>query len=171
MRVVFDISVLGAGFYIPRARTGIFRVIENLSQELVKAHAISVFSTGEKLYSYFQSLDYLQTNDRLQGLPLAKPDVNENVMDFMHKLHKLNYNIHRKRLPANLLNRVANRAFRTIARNIVDQDMLATADVYHSPFHPFPEQVMKLTHLHKVITVYDLFLCSIRNSFGSTKKR
>lgn len=157
MRVVFDISVLGAGFYIPRARTGIFRAIENLSQELVKAHAISVFSTGEKLYSYFQSVDYLQTNDKLQGVPLAKPYVNENIMDLMYKLHKLNYNKHKKRLPVNLLNRVVNSiAFRTIARNIVDHDMLARADVYHSPFHPFPEQVMKLTHLHKVITVYDL---------------
>lgn len=156
MRVIYDISVLGSGFYVPRARTGIFRVIENLAQELVKAQAISSFSAGEKLCNFFQCLDYLQ-NEKLQGIQLAKLDVDGSVLDLMHYLHKLTYIKNTKKLPLRVLNSVANIiAGRTVARNIMNRDMLATADIYHSPFHPFPEQIKKLNHLKKVLTVYDL---------------
>lgn len=157
MRVIYDISVLGSGFYVPRARTGIFRVIENLAQELVKAQAISSFSAGEKLCNFFQCLDYLQSNEKLQGVQLAKPDVNGSVLDLMRYLYKLSYIKDTIRLPLRVLNTVANIiASRTVARNIMNRDMLATADIYHSPFHPFPEQIKKLNHLKKVLTVYDL---------------
>ena len=157
MRVIYDISVLGKGFYFPKSRTGIFRVIENLAQELVKAQTISSFSAGEKLNNFFQCLDYLQSNEKLQGVQLAKPVVNGSVLDLMHYLHKLSYIKDTIRLPLRVLNRVANIiAVRTVARNIMNRDMLATADIYHSPFHPFPEQIKKLNHLKKVITVYDL---------------
>ncbi len=157
MRVIYDISVLGTGFYVPRARTGIFRVVENLAQELVKAQTISSFSAGESLYDFFQCLDYLQSNEKLQGVQVVKPDVNESVLDLMSSLYKIIHIKDTKLLPLRVLFRVANIiAVRTVSRNIMNRDMLATADIYHTPFYPFPEQIKRSNKLKKVITIYDL---------------
>lgn len=158
MRVIYDISVLGTGYYVPRARTGIFRVIENLAQELVKAQGISSFFTGERLYDFFQCLDYLQSNEKLQGVQVVKPDMNETVLDLMSSLYKIIHIKDTELLPFRVLFRVANiLAVRTVSRNnIMNRDMLATADIYHSPFYPFPEQIKRSDKLKKIITIYDL---------------
>lgn len=156
MRVIYDISVLGTGFHVPRARTGIFRVIENLAQELVKTQEISSFSTGETLYNLFQCLDYLQSNEKLQGIQVIKPNVNKNLLNLMFSLYK-SIHIKANSLPLKILFRIVNIiSARTTSYNIMDRDMLEAADIYHSPFYPFPKQIKRNDKLKKVITIYDL---------------
>ena len=157
MRVIYDISVLGMGFYHPRARTGVFRVIENLAQELVKAQAISSFSSALSIGSYFECRDYLQTNSTLEHIPLAKPGTSEEVLKVYQYLHARTHI--KKSAPSYIrgINRLANGvANRILVRKTINRDVLASAEIYHSPFYPFHEQIKRSNKLKKIITIYDL---------------
>lgn len=154
--IIYDISVLGTGFYIPRARTGIFRVIENLAIELVKSNAISNFSAGEELGSYFQCSAYLKTMEALDNTPLLKPDVPDSLLAIFNQLQQWSQhggtgNIQYK------INKLSNiLAAKTLARNNLPYETLSLAQIYHSPFHPIPQQVKKYKNIKNVLTVYDL---------------
>lgn len=158
MRVIYDISVLGKGFYVPRARTGIFRVIENLAEELVKAGAITSFSSTKSVGSYFECINYLQSNSALVGIHLLKPDVNKGALEVFQDLHRRIYlgtsaSFYMKIMGRLLNNRIAAKAF---DRSIIDSADLAMAEIYHSPFYPFPDQIKRSIRLKKIITIYDL---------------
>jgi glycosyltransferase involved in cell wall biosynthesis len=157
MKVIFDISVLGKGFYIPRARTGIFRVIENLSHELIKARVISSYSFGLRIGNYLECLDYLQSNPALNDAPMIKPNVGEKLMKIFQYLHRYK-NIETSvplymKLVSGFVNGISNKIF---SFNLLNDDILAVSDIYHSPLHPFPGQVKRIKKLKKVITIYDL---------------
>lgn len=166
MRVIYDISVLGGGLYDLRARTGIFRVIENLAQELVKAEAISSFSSSLSMSNYFDCIDYLQSNPTLSGVTLSKPDVNEAalyVFQYLNALSHININNFSPRrvngvnmLANGVANRIIARANKYLIRKTINRDVLAAADIYHSPFYPIPEHIKSSSKLKNVITVYDL---------------
>ncbi len=158
MRIIYDISVLGTGFYVPRARTGIFRVIENLAEELIKAEAVTSFSATQSVGNYFECISYLQSNPAMVGAPLLKPGINERFLGVFQELHKCIYSnkstsVHMKIMWRLLNNRIAAKAF---ARSIINPADLATAEIYHSPFYPFPDQIKRSIKLKKVITIYDL---------------
>ncbi len=158
MRVIYDISVLGKGFYIPGARTGVFRAIENLAKELVLAEAVTLFSSTLSVISYFECMSYLQSNVPLAGIPLLKPNVNEGLLEIFLERHKRintgsSTSFYMKLMGRLLNNRIADRAF---ARSIMYPIDLEAAEIYHSPFYTFPEQIKKSKKLKKVITVYDL---------------
>ena len=157
MRVIYDISVLGMGSYHPRARTGIFRVVENLVQELVKAEVISSFSSSLSISSYFDCIDYLQSNPILGGVSLSKPDVNEVALRVFQYLNTRTHNGNTAPWYIKGMNRLANGvAYRTLAHKTISHADLSVADIYHSPFYPIPEHIKSSDKLKKVITVYDL---------------
>ncbi len=158
MRVIYDISVLGMGTYRPRARTGIFRVVENLAQELINVGVVTSFSATQNVGNYFECISYLQSNPAMVGVPLLKPDVNEGLLGIFQELHKCVYSntstsFHTKVMWRLLNNRVAAKAF---ARRIINPAHLEAAEIYHSPFYPIPDQIKRNIRLKKVITIYDL---------------
>lgn len=158
MQVIYDISVLGQGFYIHRGRTGIFRVIENLAQELVKAKAVTSFSASHNVGRYFECLDYLQSNNKLEGVPLLKPGIGEGLLKVFQSQHKQIYSGSPSALNVKIMGRLLNNriAFKIFMRSIMDPAALAKAEIYHSPFYPFPEQIKRNHKLKKVLTIYDL---------------
>jgi glycosyltransferase involved in cell wall biosynthesis len=157
MRVIFDISVLGQGFYHPASRTGVFRVIENLGQELVKAEVISSFSSAIGISNYFDCIDYLKSNPTLGGASLSKPDVNEVVLRVFQYLNARIHNSDTSPWYIKGMNRLANGvAYRTLAHKTICHDDLSAADIYHSPFYPIPEHIKSSDKLKKVITIHDL---------------
>lgn len=157
MRVIYDISVLGKGFYLPASRTGVFRVIESLAQELEKIGAISMFSSALSIGSYFECLDYLQSKATLEGIPLAAPDVSEDTLKIFQYLHTRRYKNKLASLYTSEINRLAiGLASRVLLSKSINHDDIAMADIFHSPFYPFPEQIKRSHTLKKVITIYDL---------------
>lgn len=169
MRVIYDISVLGRGFYIPRDRTGIFRVIENLARELVLAEVITSFSSTRSVISYFECMSYLQSDVALSGVTLLKPHVHEGLLGIFQDRHKrINMgsatSFYMKLMGRLVNNRIADRTF---ARSIMKPSDLEAVDVYHSPFYPFPEQIKNCKKLKKVITIYDLIPILYPNFFQS----
>lgn len=156
MKVIYDISVLGTGFYIPRARTGIFRVIENLAIELVKSNVISDFSAGGELGSYFRCAAYLQTMDVLDGAALLKPDIPDGVLHLFEQLQQWSLHEGGGDIPYKI-NKLANMlAAKSLARNSFAPEALVNAQIYHSPFYPIPQQVKQYKNIRSVLTVYDL---------------
>ena len=157
MRLIFDISVLGNGFYQSTSRTGVFRVIENLAQELVKRGAVTSFSSGVSIGSYFESTDYLESSLALESVCLASPNVSKATLAAYQYLHSCTHKNNTAplyiRKMSKIINGVANRTF---VSKTINQDDLNTAEVYHSPFYPFPEQIKKINKLKRVITIYDL---------------
>lgn len=158
MRVVYDISFLGRGSYFPKGKSGIFRAIENLTEELVKVNAITAFSSTLSIDSYFESLNYLRSNVMLEDVPLLKPGINKSILDFYKEHHEYMHLRSPAKLPRQILNRfLNNRAVNWgLASKLIDIQELMRADIYHSPFYPLPVQLKKLKHLKKVITIYDL---------------
>lgn len=157
MKIVYDISVLGKGFYIPRARTGVFRVIENLAQELVKTKAIYAFSATYGVEDYFKCVDYLHSNPILSSVPVIEPDLNKKIQKALQSFHKRVYKDTTDQAYLKSIKRIITRLSEKIfLRNILSKEILDTADLYHSPFYPIPGQVKRINKLKKVITVYDL---------------
>lgn len=158
MKAIYDISVLGMGFYVPRARTGIFRVVENLAQELVKARVVGALSSTLSVGSYFDCLDYLQSNTALAGTPLLRPGVSKGILKAFHGLHERIHSDSLTSFPTRVVRRLANNRIvtKSFAGHILGPADLANAAIYHSPFYPIPEQIRKLRHIRKIITVHDL---------------
>lgn len=160
MRVIYDISVLGMGFYNQRARTGIFRVIENLAEELVKVEAITTFSSAFSFNIYFDCIDYLQSNSKLAGVALIKPDIWDVTLQYYQYQRACNQINNPAPFYVNQINsvvrKIMTRNHRTDLIKTIRQDELAAADIYHSPFLPFSQQIKDNSKLKKVITIYDL---------------
>jgi glycosyltransferase involved in cell wall biosynthesis len=157
VRVIYDISVLGNGFYLPIARTGVFRYVENLAQELVKSEAIYSLSSTSSIMNYFQCCDYLQSNPILAAMRLETPDVNNMVLRLYHYLHA--HTLLKQSNPFYIdgMNRIATSAdYRIMADRTINRDALATAEIYHSPYYPFSEQVKRDRKVKKIITIHDL---------------
>ncbi|OQW79849.1 MAG: hypothetical protein BVN35_00225 [Proteobacteria bacterium ST_bin11] len=155
MRLIYDISVLGQGHYLSSSRTGVFRVIENLAQELVKTKAISSFSSTLSVNSYFKTLDYLQSNSILGNISLSKPDIHQDILKAYQFIHT-----HTKeptRSYSREIGRLTSLAVsKTLSHKTINSFDLATTEIYHSPFYPFPKQIKRYNKLKKVITIYDL---------------
>lgn len=169
MRVIYDIAVLGNGFYSPAARTGVFRVIENLAGELIKERVISSFSSGTNLADYFQCSSYLASNKALQAVSLCAPQLNDTLLGIFRHIHeRAHASAGGGRNFYTVLNRVANKiASGMMQGRIMDRRALEVADIYHSPFYPFPDQVQRIPTLKKVITIYDLIPVLYPHFFGS----
>lgn len=168
MNVNFDISVLGKGFYFQTARTGVFRVIENLVQELVEQQVIASFSSVLSIGSYYESLDYLQQSPSLSSIPLIKPEVSAHLLDGFKFLHRKLHSNAPVPFAAKVVARFVNSRF--VSRAFLKQPMmnsaLVGADIYHSPYFPIPDQVRQDRRIKKIITVYDLIPLLYPQFFG-----
>lgn len=164
MKVLYDISVLGVGHYNPRARAGIFRVIENI------AHGIETSKECDLLFCVSSSrkglsnvLNYLKDNPKLADVPVGHQHKDIKLMRSLNTLYdSINSNISISPKPyelpfrifRKLLTPIKDREFSQPA--VIDFDALQQAQIYHSPFHNFPPRVSKARHLKKFLTVYDL---------------
>lgn len=160
MKVVFDISYLGCGLYIPSARTGIFRVVENVAHGLLTSKECDVrFCAGDSLQRLNESLDYLELDPRFAGMSISHST-------FKRSLYKKQVGLN-ARISEVLRSDFADRALRRILYSTsamigkfsepIDVRVLTGADVFHSPWSPISRQVMHSTHLRKFLTVYDIF--------------
>lgn len=165
MKIAYDISILGQGYINPKARTGIFRVVESLFLELhkqgnVEINAIALNQKGSvwddqstKLYlenicptlrSTFQSqyssrlrFDYLYYQAVKLQRQLIQFSVDKNIL-----IYKLARSLE---ISVNLI------AQRDIELNFPWKNY----DIYHSSYFPLPPQDITGS-LIRVLTVYDL---------------
>jgi glycosyltransferase involved in cell wall biosynthesis len=170
MKILYDISVLGIGHYHSPARTGIFRVIENLANGLADSEEVDLnFCATLSLETVNQTIDYLQANPKkLSDVLFSTPGWQKNVI---RKITDLINNINQKE-NININSKVIRKFFYSAA-NIIDQNtrivnnnQLANIDLFHSPFHPIPEYIQLTKKTKKVLTVYDLIPILYPHFFG-----
>jgi len=159
MKILYDISVLGIGHYHPRARTGIFRVVENLASGLAASEEVNLnFCASLSLENVNQTIDYLQDNPKFNDTLFILPGWQKNV----HKrITKLISNLNRKNeigIHLKVIRRVLYSTINTVERNtkIVNNNQLADTELFHSPFYPIPEYLKLAKKAKKVLTIYDL---------------
>jgi len=159
MKVIYDISVLGMGYYHPRTRTGVFRVVENLASGLVNSDEIDLnFCASFSLESVNQSIDYLQSNPKFSDLSFIAPTWQKNAHK---KITKLIENINKQNqisITSKVLRLILYSTINKIDRNtkIVSNKLLANVELFHSPFYPIPEYCQLSKKIKKILTVHDL---------------
>jgi glycosyltransferase involved in cell wall biosynthesis len=149
--VVFDISVLGTGFYLNRARTGIFRVVENLASQLVYSSEINLSLTAaESLIHKIQCYKYLQSNPDF--VAARDPVLETNRFEDWLCPYYPNPGVR------TILSRLKGKSIAILSRLYpgINSILPEKVDIFHSPFHPLPRQVIKNRSIKKFITVYDL---------------
>ena len=160
MRVIFDISVLGAGQYKASSRTGIYRVVESLARQLLNHDALCAFSTTISLPLYLMTWQYLKKNKELLSIPLAKPDLNPLLLSYCHLFPGKDAVLRDPSLPNGVIARINGRALEMgedpFSAGPLKPSLLKSADLYHSPFYLIPASLRAHPNLKRVLTIYDL---------------
>jgi hypothetical protein len=167
MNILYDISVLGIGHHTARARTGIFRVIENLAYELNKSEECKLnFCASGSAIRLLQVIDYLESNSQFSNVPLIYREVDmlrnaksyKKYLDLTQQI-ELSSERHRKillklyRKISVYINSLNNLIYQY--ENLTEKD-LKESQIYHSPFEVIPNQFKKYKNLKLILTVYDL---------------
>jgi glycosyltransferase involved in cell wall biosynthesis len=168
MNVLYDITVLGLGHINHISRTGIFRVIENIAEQLLLHKDVEVkYCSGLDLKVVKNSLKYLNDNKKFSCNQLSTSNLlikDELRIKRLKLITSINSKANRS-LSQKIPNKVQVRALMLIERIIglnlkedtfIEPKDLKQATIYHSPFYPIPEQVKRSRLKTLFLTSYDL---------------
>jgi glycosyltransferase involved in cell wall biosynthesis len=161
MKVVYDISVLGSGTLDPKARTGVYRVVENLALALMESSEceVSFCAGGSTFHPLFGALEYLKKSPPISARPFLSGSGRARASQ--HLLSRLLSIRSPDALGTGLAGRVvqglAGRAVSAVAGQPfpIPSKLVAGADVFHSPYAPLPRWD-KGAAPARVLTVHDL---------------
>jgi len=165
LKVAYDISTLGQGFINPKAKTGVYRVVESLLFQLVKSSEIETTAipfnqistiwenTSSSLYIKNQSLEKQIFFDscfcsRLNLTPIYQTAVKlqRQLIHFSLKKYPIFYKPSLSiQVPFKLISKL------DIKSTFSPQKF----NIYHSPFYPIPDRTIT-QNLQRVLTIYDL---------------
>ena len=153
MNILFDVSAVGLAHYSSNLKTGIFRVVENLAHGLYASPDCDAIFCAS-LCNHGNCRLYLDRQKKLEGYRLSQPgNLLSSLYDLMEPL----------RFRMSVLNqkgwKVPLKGFYQSVRNNadpIDRKDLSAADIFHTPFHAIPEQIMRNRKVKKFITIHDL---------------
>ena len=157
--MIYDISVLGHAQFQIYMRAGIFRVAHEVARGLNASEECDLsFCATAVFESIDECLAYLDNDGELRDVPLPHPRFHRWVTK---KLHSLNDRIDRSALPANLGLRAIRKPLLYADRLLdpyvsIAPEVIEQADIFHSSYHPIPQQAAAARDLKKFLTVYDL---------------
>lgn len=161
MQILYDVSVIVQGHYVARARTGVFRVAENVARGLAAAEECDlVFCVAENVA---EPIDFLRADARFRRVPLSLTGAARFWRGLYGKAFGMTARIESGASKAGALPLKAVRKLAYHAAEAVrpyappfDPAALRSADIYHSPFHPLPALVRGDARVKKFVTIYDL---------------
>jgi glycosyltransferase involved in cell wall biosynthesis len=171
MNVLYDISVLGIGYHTIRARTGIFRVIENIAQQLSECNECDLnFCTTGHAFRLLQTMDYLESNSQLSKVQLIySEDYLKSNRSYYKKYLSLTQ---QKEFLLKIIRKLL--AYTNTLNNFIHENppkkLLSEVDIFHSPFDKIPTQIKRNKRIKSFLTVYDL-IPIISPSFFSFNER
>lgn len=161
MKVIFDVSLLAQARLSEQARTGLFRVVDNVARGLVASGECTIsLCLAENLKA---SIDFLNEDPQLGhvNFALSRPaqltsNLYRRIDHFTHLLKDNGAGL--KSLPVKVARKTLYHLAELTGRypTTVSDAELAQADIYHSPFHPIPWNVKTVRTLKRMLTVYDL---------------
>lgn len=154
MQVLFDMSVLGTGHHNRLAKTGVFRVVEQLADGLAASADCAVTFCASR-YNRTQCGDYLSVHGNSAHLAESSISWLARVYD---KIDYVDGCIGGSKISvyhSRLLGLAYSAGLRCLSP--VDSRTLAEADIYHSPFDPLPG-ILRSSGKRPLpfLTVYDL---------------
>jgi glycosyltransferase involved in cell wall biosynthesis len=168
IKVIYDISVLGQGQLHQRARTGVFRVVENIAEGLAKSSECDLSFCATQ---YFQlvdaALDYLETNPKLQDIPLLHSSFTRilyrklieayNMVEVQKQVNACATTTDDKLFLPEVKSHLES-ALHTMSNhwNSIDSENLEDVDIFHSPYDEIPAFVKARNKTQNFLTVYDL---------------
>lgn len=165
IEVAYDISTLGQGYINPKAKTGVYRVVESLFLELIKSSEIEITAVpfnqistiweniSASLYLPDQSVEKKMLFDscftsRINLIPIYQTAVKlqRQLIQFSLKKHPILYKPSLSiQIPFKLISKL------DVKLTFNPQKF----NIYHSPFYPIPDR-NTTQNLHRVLTIYDL---------------
>jgi glycosyltransferase involved in cell wall biosynthesis len=176
MKVLYDISVLAQAHRYAKARTGVFRVVDNVVRGLVESGECRVsFCVADEIND---PVDFLAKDAQLRNVDLAIPESALIKLRLYRQIHQLTDKLESD---GSGLRSASLKAFRkmlfhaaqlaSFSGQAVKRSELARAEIFHSPFHPIPLQVRKVKTLKRFLTVYDLIPILHPEFFGTNLVR
>ncbi len=161
MEVIYDISVLAQAQRYPKARTGVFRVVDNVARGLAASGECRLrFCVAERIN---EPVDFLARDPQLRTVDLALSRSARFKLRLNSRIHGLTDRLDSgppgaMSTPLKALRKSLYLLADFSARHgqVLRRQDLAAAKIYHSPFHPLPEQTRGANGLKRFLTIYDL---------------
>jgi glycosyltransferase involved in cell wall biosynthesis len=154
MNVTYDISVLGAGMYQNRSRTGVSRTVECLYRALLNQKTIDLsFSASWSLTQNIQTIRYV--NNQAQQLGMKLLPYEHSLCQSVVKLVERKYPSPGMHKWQELIIKAALWPADMLFANPPVPDVKGTS-VYHSTFYPLPRKRGQELKRTRVLTIYDL---------------
>lgn len=168
LNIMYDISVLGAGLYRKRARTGVARVIENLSQALLENTSVKVtFCARWSPLRCIQAIKYLQNEEHAKRRDFALPR-NFMLRTLVRSMDKM-YPAPGERPASRRIINGALRPLNMFTHNLPAQG-LTEHDLFHSTFYPLPRRGKGNARGVRILTVYDVIPVLFPQYFGASER-
>lgn len=164
MKVIYDATVLGIGLRNERARTGVFRVVDNVAEGLATSPEVDLSFCATAYIN--DSVAYLSRHPKYKSKPIILPHNDGSPWKYLYE--KLN---HKEEMlsAAPEVNPVATLYHKIIRKGVGQAKKLLPApnfsnqaqtidkaNIYHSPFQLIPEEIRSLDKVVRFLTVYDL---------------
>lgn len=157
MRVLYDISVLGLSHFHSRARTGVFRVVDNVARGLAGHPGVALEFCAA--HSGHLSLAFHEASAEYAPVPLRVGPYRSRLYRGYNRLSEA---VARASAPGALALKVARkplwlgmRGWDTLSCPVPGR-ALEGVDLFHSPFFAIPQKIRRVHRLPRVLTVYDL---------------
>lgn len=166
--MLYDISILGLAYYDKRA--GIYRVVENLAQELLAAEECDLsFCAYQGVSEIMATAKYLSAKKDFATIPFRMRGDERS-----RKALEVALRLHPEPGKGTLLN-VYLKTLRFFVKRSgfilpgVDADMAGDVDVFHSTFVPLPEMGTLPLRVKRFVTIYDIIPILHPEFFGGVK--
>lgn len=161
MKVVYDISALGYGYYRPPAKAGIFRVIENLARGLHRSEDCDlIFCASESFMHLNESLDYVASDSEFKDVPFPYPKIERDVYRQINALKaKINKTpSESQKFLLKVIKKLLTYESRLLQKTLerIDPTALNNSDIFHSCIYPLPKQTKKIKSIKNFLTIHDL---------------
>jgi len=164
MKLFYDISVLGLGHVHNRAKTGVFRVVENIANQLVNHPDCKVtFCSNRDIKFLNDCKNYLQKNKQFEKTVFTLPsDFNKRYhiankkSEIILKLSNNNLSFVEKISEKLLFKKLKLEEQIFCSNNLINKKELAKTDIFHSPFFAIEDSIKKSGVNNIFITIYDL---------------
>lgn len=172
INILFDISILGDG-----KKAGIYRVIENLIYQMQKYSNYNIyFCTSSANYRLCKK--YLKNNPALNDKMFVYPKI-KNIFSVIIMtcliMSNMFFNIFNIFAEIFFKIKVFQYLFKFFARimssfktlfllsymwmeknRVIPKNFIKTIDIYFSPFHPFPNQILSNSRIKRFVIIHDL---------------
>ncbi|KAA9355145.1 glycosyltransferase family 4 protein [Larkinella humicola] len=153
MNVIIDASLPGIGFYHRQAKTGVSRVAEQLVKGLLASEQVQLSLAAPT--NQAETLRYARETFGTQAPPL----INRPVEQRWAKLENaLLGPFAPQSMPSKVIRQVFYRSRKALKGEQArfSAERLPNGAIYHSPFFAIPDDIGRMPHVRKVLTVHDL---------------